>query len=181
VPVALADVVERCLAKEPDDRFPDVATLAAALAPFGTEATRAVAASLGAPSVLAARVVVPRRAVSPSEPTVVDATVVEEPTALAPVARRRPGALALAGIAAVVVAAVGAVAVGLGRGATSTAAPAAPPASSVLAEPSSPPAPIEPPVSPSAAPSSTPASTPPRAAVPPRPSNARGRDPRSYR
>ncbi len=179
VPTALADVVERCLAKEPAERFPDVAVLAAALAPFGTPATQRVAAHLGGSVVLASRPA-PRVGVSATDPTVVDATVVEEPTALAPVPRPARRGLALAGIT-VVVAGLGGGALWLARAVTSRAAAVAPPASSAPAEALPPVAsdsPLAPP--PPTAPSA-PTATPGRPVAPSRPPSARGRDPRSYR
>jgi serine/threonine-protein kinase len=46
VPHALAAVVERCLRKEPDERYADIAALAVALAPFASERGRDAARSI---------------------------------------------------------------------------------------------------------------------------------------
>ncbi|HEY3816805.1 MAG TPA: serine/threonine-protein kinase [Polyangiaceae bacterium] len=185
VPAALADAVERCLAKEPDDRFPDVASLAAALAPFGAAATRVAASRLGG-AVAPARVKGRGRAVSPDDPTVVDTTVAVDEGVLAPRARLPRLGLALAG--ATVVAAVGGAAVWYARVPASSA-----PAASVAAPSTPPGAPqspaMEPPVQAAAtagtistAATASASSPPPgRAVTPTRGSSPRGRDPRSYR
>ena len=46
VPEGLVDVIERCLARKPADRYPSVAELVQALAPYGREETRAAAAAI---------------------------------------------------------------------------------------------------------------------------------------
>ena len=46
VPQGLAQVIERCIARDPEHRYPSVAELVRALAPYGSETTRAAAAAI---------------------------------------------------------------------------------------------------------------------------------------
>jgi serine/threonine-protein kinase len=77
VPAGLEAVVRRCMAKRPDDRFRDVAELAAALAPFGTQP----AAGERASTVM--RVLGASRPSAPSHtgPSLPDARATPSPTA----------------------------------------------------------------------------------------------------
>jgi predicted Ser/Thr protein kinase len=108
VPLSIARAVDRCLAREPGDRFPSVAHLAAALAPFASvdiallaeRIARSAGVDDGSPTSGVRRVTTIPPAGSPSS----------RPTAMAP--GRRVGLLIGLGIAAVIGCGVGAMATG---------------------------------------------------------------------
>jgi serine/threonine protein kinase len=174
VPRGLADAIERCLAKEPGDRYQDVASLAAAIAPFAPPSTQPTAARL-----VPASTARPRIDAAASDATLVDDRAHHEETTLAAEASPRRGRL-VAAAAVVVVAIAGAVA-WYARAPTEAARAAPATSAAAIVSRDVPPASTEPP-SPSAAPASASAPAPGHAVAPSRsPALRGGRDPRSYR
>jgi eukaryotic-like serine/threonine-protein kinase len=98
VPAGFARVIARCLAKHPDHRFADVAELAMAIAPFGSQASGELAYKIGKLTRPSARVIAnPMAMAIPQMPTTLGnaAAMVGAPSTLSPVSGRRLGGLAL--------------------------------------------------------------------------------------
>jgi serine/threonine protein kinase len=87
LPVGLADVVMKCLEKDADRRYSDVAELAEALLPFAP--TRALVSAERSSSVMrgARRVTVPEPRVAPPRPSTLASSDAPPPESAAPVAR----------------------------------------------------------------------------------------------
>ncbi len=169
LPWGLAQVIERCMEKDPAARYPDVGALAAALAPFASANGHEIAGGV-------ARVVrgsqpafVPGTSGLGSAPTIHQPTHPSNPTTLrgasgqftpvpAPRSNRKlaMGIGALVGLAAAIVVVV----MTTGRGSNAPNAPSAPVAASPSASPSAPSASPSPSPTPSPTASPTPSPTP---------------------
>ncbi|MEO8843397.1 MAG: protein kinase [Kofleriaceae bacterium] len=98
VPAGFARAIMRCLAKHPDQRFADVAELAMAIAPFGSQASGDLAYKIGKLTRPSARAMSgPMAMAMPQMPTTLGnaAAMVGAPSTLSPVSGRRLGGLAL--------------------------------------------------------------------------------------
>jgi serine/threonine-protein kinase len=172
LPPALDGVVMRCLEKEPQRRFPDVASLAQALAPFGPPEARAIAERIGrltragGPSSSESFADVTGPSVIAAAPRPGHAQTNASFSTVGPVVPRRSPALPIA-IAAVGLLAGVAIVVGVmaarGRPAEVPIAPAVPPpsvAASVVLAPTAIPTESTPTSTPTPTPTSTPTPTP---------------------
>ena len=128
IPIALQEVVNRCLEKDRDKRMPDVATLAAALRPFAPAAWNATSTGpRSAPILPAAAVISVGVSDAPSQPSTLLSNATTEPHAATlmtrsawtspPQLKRRPsmGTIQATAIAAAAATAVTLIYLGFGR------------------------------------------------------------------